>query len=155
MGDAQRGFTLVEVLAASLIASVVAGGTLMAFATAARISHQQSSTAAAEATGYAQRFLEGIRNKVQQDPDPVTGKTWLEANADLSLSNVLSNGWIDAPITDPAGGTDSIRQNNGAKRCYRVRKEVSCHNTTGPDCYAVNVAVCWDKLDQPRPCPCP
>lgn len=154
MRDAQRGFTLVEVLAASLIASVVAGGTLMAFATAARISRQQSSTAAAEATGYAQRYLEGIRNKVTQDlstvpPDPT--KTWLGLNA--------SSTWIDAPITDAewfseTGGNDSIRQ-MGVKRCYRVTNEVHCHQTTGPDCYAVNVAVCWDKLDQPRPCPCP
>ncbi len=146
MGDAQRGFTLVEVLAASLIASVVAGGTLMAFATAARISRQQSSTAAAEATGYAQRFLEGIYNKVTQD----SSGTWLGLNA--------TSTWIDAPITDAewfskTGGSDSIRQ--GAKRCYRVTNEVHCHQTTGPDCYAVNVAVCWDKLDQPRPCPCP
>jgi hypothetical protein len=124
-------------LAASLIASVVAGGTMMAFVTAARISRQQSSPLASEANGFAQQTLEGIRNKVADD------STWLSSRAGL--------GWVDDPMGG-AGGTESITTLS-PKRCYRVTPE-DCDGVGGTanDCYAVNVAVCWNDLAS---CPCP
>jgi len=145
--QSEGGFTMVEVLVASVLASVVAGGTMMAFITAARISHEQSSPSIAEAGGYAQETVERFRNRVaaSQAQDPAFGDNWLTTTAGA--------GWTNDPLPPPAsGGTESILgMGTGAKRCYRLTA-ADCDGVPGNDCYALEVKVCWKDLTG---CPCP
>lgn len=135
----ETGFTLVEVMAASMIAAVVAGGTMAAFVAAARMSRAQNSPAFAEASGYAQETLERFRNSIAAD------SPWPADEADGL--------WRSDPL--PAtGGTQSILDMGGvpARRCYRVTPE-DCDGAAGPpDCYAVDVKMCWKDVTG---CPCP
>ncbi len=133
----RRGFTLIEVLCASLIASIVAGGTMMAFVTAARIKGRQSSTTSVEATQFAQETLEKYRNYVAVD------STFLSDKAD-------TNTWY--PDLLPSSGSDSESiLKTGAKRCFRVdRKDCNADGTVDPDCYQIQVKVCWNGGN----CPC-
>lgn len=123
-----KGFTLLEILVAALLASVVASATLLAFVAAARMARAQNNPAISEATGYAHQTIEAFRNKVAAD------QTFLEAKAGL--------GWQDDPLPR-SGGSDSILT-LGATRKYNVEK-VDCDGdgTTG-DCYAVTSRVCWN-----------
>ncbi|GEM_PF-863947 len=137
------GFTLIEVVVAALIASIVAAGTLMAFITAARMSARQGSPAYAEASGYAQQTLERIRNAVAADD------AWFQTQAAVGT-------WI-ADALPGGGGSESI-QALPAKRCYLVTPQ-DCDNdgaVASPpaeqDCYSVSVQVCWRDL---AGCLCP
>lgn len=138
---AAPGFTLVEVLVASVIASVIAGGTMMAFVTAARINRTQSNPDMAEASGYAQQTVERFRNLVAND---AIWAGWIALNAD--------GAWHDDTLPG-GGGTESIQQpaGTGAKRCYRVTPEDADGDGT-TDSYAVSAKVCWKDLTG---CPCP
>ena len=126
----ERGYTLIEVLVASLIASFVAGGTMMAFTTAARINRQQGSPVVAEATQLAQQTLEKFRNQVAAD------STFLQT-ADVG-------GWItDDPQANPS--TESIvNAPNNTKRCYKVTAEDCDGDGATGDCYAMQAKVCWN-----------
>ena len=68
MGDAmshhERGFTMTEVLIASVIVSVVTVGGLMARVSASQIMRSQRSTSFAEASGYAQQTAERFHNSI-------------------------------------------------------------------------------------------
>lgn len=141
------GFTLIEVIVASLIASLVAGGTLAAFIAAARMTARQGSPAYAEASGFAQQTLERIRNAVAADD------TWFQ-------TQVAIGGWI-ADGLPGGGGSESIQTPpppGNAKRCYLVTPQ-DCDNdgaVANPpaeqDCYSVSVQVCWRDLTG---CLCP
>lgn len=133
------GFTLIEVMAASAIAAVVASGTMMAFVAAARMSRAPYTYASAEASGYAQQTLEQFRNEVATD------STFLSSKAGATW-------WTHA--LPPAGSTESILNMGGvpARRCYRVTAE-DCDGVGGAgDCYAMQAKVCWRSL---AGCPCP
>ncbi len=125
------GFTLIEVLLGSVIASVVAGGTMMAFVTAARIARRQNAVAMAEATGYAESTLERLRNHVAVD------ETLLPTRAASP-----DTWWCDNLPAPAAGGSESILNLN-ATRAYRVRVE-DCDGVAGSEaCFALQVRVCW------------
>ena len=130
------GFTLVEVLVATLLAAVVAGGTMMAYVTAARMAGGPATSASAEAAGYAQQTLEKFRNLVAAN-DP-TYTTWLSTNAGPA--------WHGDAIVG-GGGSDSIQNMGaGARRCFRVTPE-DCDGVGGVgDCHAVQVRVCWNDV---------
>lgn len=123
----RAGFTLMEVIMASVIASLVAGGTLAAFIAAARMTARQGSPAYAEAGGFAQQTLERIRNAVAADD------TWFQTQAAIGT-------WI-ADALPGGGGSESI-QALPAKRCYLVTPR-DCDALPGNDCYSVSVQVCW------------
>ena len=57
-----NGFTLAELLASSLIAGVVAGGTLMAFVTAARINRVGNTAAFADSSKRWEKDSPGRRH---------------------------------------------------------------------------------------------
>lgn len=130
---------MIEVLAASMVAAVVAGGTMMAFVAAARMSRVQDGPGTAEASGYAQQTLEQFRNQVATDSTFLStraGPTW----------------WKHA--LPAAASTQSILNMGGvvARRCYRVTAE-DCDGVGGAgDCYAMQAKVCWKTL---AGCPCP
>ncbi len=131
----QAGFTFFEVLAASMIASFVAGGTLLAFVTAARITAVQNHAPLSEANSFAAQTIERGRNLVAAD--------------DPSLPNSeAAPAWVSDPFdAAPPGGTESILP---AKRCFRVSP--GC----GGNCHQVEVQVCWNIPNSPPgQCNCP
>ena len=136
----QSAFTLLEVLAASVISSFVAGGTMLAFVTAARITMTQDHAVISEANSFAAQSLEKWRNRVAADDNslPNEAATMPDANA-----------WVfDGFDASPPGGTESIRNlGAGAVRCTRVR------NACGGNCYQVEAQVCWNTID-PLVCNC-
>ena len=123
-----RGFTIIEVLAASVVAAVVAGGTMMAFVTAARIQALQTNPHLAEADGLAEQTAERLRNQVA---------------ADLNLP---VGGWQNDPII--GGGSTSITT-LGATRQYRIQPGdcdgdgILAGVAGEQDCYVVSVQVQW------------
>lgn len=146
LGMNRTGFSMLEVLMASLVASVVAAGTMASFITAVRITRQHNSPEYAEASGYAQQTLERIRNAVAANPAP--GTTWFQDNA--------TGAWIDDPL--PGGGGSESIQAHAARRCFFVTPR-DCDNdgaAANPpveeDCYSVSVQVCWRDLGT---CQCP
>lgn len=136
-----KGFTLIEVMIASLIATVVAAGTLMANVAAARIVRAESHTMYAEASAYAQQTTEQFRNMVAcGEGNP--GEWFDIANCNPTGVPAV---WTNDAL--PAGGSESLTQDPNAKRCYKV--------TPAPpdcaDCLQVEVSVCWNDLTG---CPC-
>lgn len=138
-----QGLTLVEVIIASLVVAVVAGGTMMAFIASANMTGPYNPTgpqdlsSLAEANDLAQQLVESQRNEngvVAGNPNP--------------LSNQVALGWQAA--TMPAGGSAS--QLTGARRCFRV-VNADCDGVGGPgDCFGVQAQVCWNNL---AGCACP
>ncbi len=132
-----KGFTLIEVLISSVIATTVAGGTMMAFVTAARIVGRGDSAAMLEASALAGDMLEDIRNQVAAD------STWFADRVNL--------GWCDAPLP-PSTSTESVLGPPDAERRYRVVR-VDCTgdgDTNDPqDCFSVDVRVCWNGTECP------
>ena len=137
-----HGFTLVEVIIASLVVAVVAGGTMMAFIASANMtgpysmSRPQDLPTLAEANALAQQTIESLRNDVE-----MVGAT----ESPVLATKAASGLWYCAPL--PAGGTAS--QLTGAARRYRVVL-ADCDGVGGAgDCYAVQSQVCWNQT-----CPC-
>ena len=139
-----RGLTLVEVVIASLIASIVAGGTLTAFVASSRMMGSQDLVTNAEASALAQETIEQFRNRVtaiQADMD------WWAAQA----ASTANDGWVAELLPPSVGGTESKLDAATSKRCYRVRV-ADCDGVGGPgDCYAVQSRVCWNDVSI---CPC-
>ena len=150
------GFTMVELMAGSLIATMVAGGTMMAYVTAARISRQQGNPAIVEATMLAQQTLERFRSEMACDADsfdPVT----CNAKAVLPTGDWTTDDFPNANSNDPAiaaRGNESILTRPGTtpKRCFRVTKEDCDGDGLTGDCFAVQAKVCWGDTTT---CPCP
>ena len=135
-----RGFTILEVLVASVIGGVVAAGTLMSFVTAGRIMAVQKNLSVAEATTFGQESMEHFRNHIACMPP------WFDVNC----AYVGPAGWAADPLPPaPGGGTESIL-NTVARRCYRVN-QADCGSGLG-GCFAVDVAVCWNN--NLAACPC-
>lgn len=120
----QRGLTLVEILAASVVIAVVLSGTMAAFITAARIVGKENLFALAEANGLLRQTADELRNGVYEGASTVQG--------------MVGSGW---QMVEPINTPDLP---NG-KRCVKV--EAGC----GGDCYEVKATVCWSN--DPT-CPC-
>ena len=136
----RSGLTLVEVVIASLVVAVVAGGTMMAFIASATMTGPYSPTgpqdlpSLAEANDLAQQLVESQRNEVVAQGSTLPGQVAL--------------GW--QTVTMPAVGSAS--RLTGARRCYRV-VNADCDGVGGPgDCFGIQAKVCWNNLTG---CPCP
>lgn len=130
----RAGFTLIEIIASSAIAAVVASGTMMAFVTAARLARAQNSTRVAEATDFAQQTLERFRNRVATDDTAV-------------FPDLAGAGWqIDPlpPLPLPGTNSESLLWRTPTSRRYQVTSQDCDGDGTAGDCYAVTVRVCWD-----------
>lgn len=140
----QAGFTLAELLIGSLIGTVVAGGTMMAFVTATRLNRQQGNPQLVEASLLAQQTIERYRNHMACDGpwfDPAT----CAANASLPTA------WTSDLLPAPASGGSETMLGPGAKRQFCVTQE-DCDGVGGVgDCFAVQVRVCWG--DDTSRCP--
>ena len=127
----REGFTLIEVMAASAIAAVVASGTMAAFVAAARMSRVQNSPTFAEASDYAEQTLERFRNRVATDDTTV-------------FRNPPVAGWQSDPLPPSATTSESLLWKTPTSRKYRITAEDCDGDGTAGDCYAVTVRVCWD-----------
>ena len=127
------GFTLIEVVIASLIAAVVAAGTMAALASAARMSRAQSNPGMSEATGYARETIEKFRNNIACAPP------WFDA----ACNPVLPVGW-QADALPGGAGSESI-QNSVAARWYRVTQQDCDGDAVVGDCLQMEVKVCWNN----------
>jgi len=117
-----EGLTLIEIIVATVIGALVAGGTLMAFATSAKFATQVAPNRA-EAAALAQQTLDRFRNFVAE------GDPWLAPTP-----------WTDDAI--PTGPLPSIA-NFGPSRQYKV-DPLDCDGDGTPgDCYQVQVKVQW------------
>ena len=136
-----RGFTILEVMVASVIAGVIAVGTMMSFVAAGRIMGVQDNMAVAEAAQFSQQSVEHFRNDIAcQAP-------WFDAATCAYVGPV--NVWAADPLPPaPSGGSESILQ-TVSQRCYRVNPS-DCGGGPG-SCFAVDVTVCWNS--EPT-CPC-
>ena len=130
-----QGTTLADVMIGTLIASVAVGGTMSAFVTAARLQRVEDAPLLLEASGYAQDYLEALRNHVAAD-DPF-------------FSSKAGLGWLDDDSTTAIPPASS----ETAKRVYRVvgadcdGDGIAAGVGVPPevDCYAVAVKVCWNQ----------
>lgn len=142
----KAGFTLAELLIGSLIGSLVAGGTMMAFVTAARLNWQQGNPRTTEASLLAQETLERYRNHIACDGG------WFDI-ATCAPNASLPTAWTTDALPDPASGGSETILGPAAKRCFRVTQE-DCDGASGVgDCFAVQAKVCWG--DDMTGCPCP
>ena len=123
-GRDKRGMSLIEVLVAASIASVLVGGLMAAFLTAMRISTRSSS--GAEAAGLVQQTLERLRNKVACD------SSWF-GGANCGATPPPPN------TPDPLVGGALF----GGTRTYTVTA-ADCDGVGGPgDCLKVVAKASW------------
>ena len=128
------GFTLVEVVVAGAVASVIAWGAVSAFVAAGRMMSAQDSMATAEAATLAQETLDRFRNRVACDD-------WFNQPG-CAINPAVLNTWTDDPLPGGAG-TESIQSPPGAQRRYCLQS-ADCDGVAGPgDCLNVQVRVCW------------
>jgi prepilin-type N-terminal cleavage/methylation domain-containing protein len=127
-----RGVSLIEVVIASVIAALVAGGTMMAFVMAAGIS-QQDTMDSTEAVFYAEHTLERLRNHIACDDG------WFGAGCTSSVPP----GWTSDPLPTPPAGVESPLVTAGGTRDYEV-VPADCDGVGGAgDCFRVTTRVQW------------
>lgn len=129
----RKGLTLVEVVIASLVASIVAGGTLMAFVASTRMTTSQDLMTNAEASALAQRKIEEFRNHVAADDN------WLATEA--------TKGWVTQTLPGGGGTESNLNPGPNARYCYRVTQADCDGDAVLGDCYAVQSQVCWPPFD--------
>jgi prepilin-type N-terminal cleavage/methylation domain-containing protein len=133
MKRADSGFSLVEVLVASVLAAVVAAGTMASFVTSARITRWHNATTMSEAGGHSLELLEQFRNVVGAD-----------ATGDFFKDNAGA-GWLPIPIGTIKGTTSALSvTHQAATREYKVTA-IDCDGVGGTgDCYALSVKTDWE-----------
>lgn len=128
-----RGITLIEMLAAAMILSMLAGGTLMGFATASRISTQTSGRT--EAGYLAQQTLEKYRNRV------ACALTSGEASSKTAWYDDIACAPNVPPGTQVEGIPATTPPSTASSRKYWV-SPVDCDGVGGAgDCLEVRVEV--------------
>ena len=149
------GFTLLEVLIASLVIAIVVVGTMSAFIVASRILGTQNSSVYAEASACAQQKLEKFRNHVAA---AVAGAsdTFLEDHAPLGWQIDGSDDLSDCGSSN--NSSISIRDTTSPPVRKFCVKRGDCNGNgilagvgSPPevDCYALLTKVCWNGT----PCP--
>jgi len=128
------GVTLVEVLIAALVGVMIAGGTMLAFMTAKKIS--VGAAGVVEAANFAQQTVERFRNKIAcDDPD------WFTAATCSTILPAVPPGWTTDALPGNPGLLSLIGQ--GGSRRYQVTP-VDCDGDGTPgDCFRVDVKVAW------------
>ncbi len=150
----RRGFTLIEVMIASVITSLVAAGTFMAFVAAARMNREQNNPQAAEAAGYAQQTIERFRSLIACSPADIPASPWFDPNCNATLPVGWQNDAL--PPGGPGAGSESLLNTPNPLRRYCVTA-ADCDGVGGVgDCYSIQVKVCWKGIVCPAvgaPCP--
>ena len=129
-----RGFSLIEIIAASVIGALVAGGTMTAFVMTVRFSQKAGSHT--EAAQLAQQTLEKFRDRVACRK---AGQTQNDAWYDET------NCAADAPAGstgDPIPGSSVLSRFGGA-RTYKVEPADCDGDGSAGDCVKVVTKVTW------------
>ena len=141
------GVTLIEVMIAALITSLVAAGTFTAFVASARMERAQNNPQNAEAADYAQQTIERYRSNIACSPGGVVANSpWFDANCTYTGPVV----WQDDALPDQAGvGTGNrsllnIPSNPAPARRYCVTPQDCDGDGTVGDCYSMQVRLCWN-----------
>ena len=138
-----EGFSLMEVIMASVIATVFTGGTMAAFVTAARITRAQGNTGTLEAAGYARETVERFRSMVACD------SPWFDAAC--NPTGIPGPGvWVSDPLPVAAGSESLLA--SGMKRCYQVTQQDCDEDLVPGDCLAIETRVCWNNDFVNCPC---
>jgi hypothetical protein len=126
----EHGVTLLEVIAASVIGTLLAGGTMLAFVSAAK--NTRTSVAQMDAVGLAQQTLERFRNRIACDG------SWHNL-ADCTVNAAA----LPVSAVDPLPAGAPVN-NFGGTRQYTVTP-ADCDGVGGPDdCLKVAVKVEWN-----------
>lgn len=127
----ERGLSLLEVLMASLITTIVAAGTMSAIVASARMMRARNNPQRAEGVAFAQETLERHRN-------------------DVIATFVPPAGWQTEALPGGVGpNTESIVNRPPIDRRYRIQERLNCDGnaaTVGDRCYVVETRVCWDQV---------
>ena len=136
MRNAQRGISLMEVLVAAVIGTLMAGGTLLAFLLATK--HTRSSLETVDAAALAAQTLEKFRNKIACDEGTAAGTDpWFDAACQGQAIGPTGDA---VPADHPILGVDP-----SATRTYTVTP-ADCDGVGGADdCFKVEVKVHWNK----------
>ena len=128
MMDSERGVTLIEVIAAAVIGSVIAGGTMVAFVTALNISQRASQ--ATELDYLAQQTMERFRNRIACDD------TWFAAPGCTAAAI--------PPTDDPIPATAPIQKFPPTSRKFTMTPgpDSPADTDTDPDYYIMQVRAC-------------
>jgi len=127
--NSQRGVTLIEILVASLIGALLAGGTMMAFVMARKLG--QGSARTAEATPFAQQTIERFRNMIACDG------AWFNSS-NCSSGPSLPTNWTSDPLP-----TGSPLLALGGTRQYKVTPKDCDGDGTSGDCFEVQTQLQW------------
>lgn len=133
------GVTFIEVLVASLIAALLAGGTLMAFVLSAKLTRE--SVTVVEAADYAVQTIERFRNHIACDDQ------WFNDSPTCNFGGLPDSDLPVIPVADPLPGPTnpptSALVGLGATRGYRVLPADCDGDSVNGDCYEVAVTVIW------------
>lgn len=122
-----QGFSLVEIIAASVIGALLAGGTMTAFVMSMKTSQEASGKA--EAAQLAQQTLERFRDQIAcQD------ERWYDA----SCNPTPPSGSVSDPLP-----TTSVLPTFAGTRNYTVTSEDCDGDGTAGDCLKVVSTVTW------------
>jgi len=144
----QRGLTLMEVLVSLVLLTLVAGGTMVGFMLAGRVS--QESVTGSQSVAEATQTLEKFRNRVAcRQAGETAADTWFGPAGGADPCGQ------DAPIGTQTDGLeagtyspflDPTRDlSNSAKREYTVTPVDIDPLNPGPEAYAVTVRVRGDE----------
>ena len=134
------GFTLIEVVVASLLAAILAGGTLISFLVSAKITRE--SVTVAEATAYAAQTIEEFRNEIAcdqpwfNDPGIECGFSGIDGELPVTLTS------HDLP---PAAQSALRILEFNTTREYEVWARDCDGDTVVGDCYQVTVRLTWEQ----------
>ena len=127
--ETERGVTLLEILVASIVGVLLAGGTMMAFVMSKKVS--ANAAGRVEAADLAQQTLERFRNRIACDD------AWFTAST-CAPGPGLPTGWTSDVL--PVGS--SLLAQGGARQ-YRVTpRDCDGDGATG-DCFQVENRITW------------
>ena len=140
----RRGVTLLEVLIASSIGVVIAGGVMLALTTSKKVSMRAAGVV--EAAGFAQQTIERFRNKIAcDDPNWFTAAT---CQAGAGLPTIWTNDPADSAgdgLPNSPGPLSMIGQ--GGRRQYRVTSLDCDGDGMSGDCFQVDTKVTWSSRE--------
>ena len=135
----QRGFTFIEVIAASVLTTLLAGGALMVVAVAAQVSRKSLNEV--DATTYVQQTLERFRNKMtcRLPTEPPLGFP------DFWFDDACNPVPIPPNSPDPLDADAIIMRYPNASRTFTVTGGADWDRDGKPDWYEIRVNVHWDQ----------
>lgn len=134
----RRGVTIMEVIVASVLASFLAIGVMMAFMASTKGTGRASTRG--QAMFYVEQTLEGYRNHIAcRQGNEAKGDSWYNTNCKADPPT----GWVaEAMPTD----ADVVKFPNATRQYKAEPADCDGVNGTG-DCMKLTVKVSWDSVN--------